>query len=276
MQHEMENAASRRSRVPTRRHKFFQSILTLTFGYLAALLLLSGSRAWAAPLNQDSQGSNLNSSTISYDSGGIPISAFLVKPAGSATHPAIVMAHDSQGLNDAMRDIAQQFAQAGFVVLVPDLLSRVGGTKSAEQATAATGRLIPNDTVADLAAGLAYLQKDPDVDPIKISSVGFGWGGWRSFSLATTTPEVYRVVVYCGTTPLQGLQNIHVPVLGNYAQYDFSNAADSFWTSKQLGNNYTRYIYSKAQKNFYNPKSRQYDAEAAKTAWTRTLQFLQS
>jgi carboxymethylenebutenolidase len=224
---------------------------------------------------------NVDTATVTYDSGGTNISAFIAKPNGAGKHRAIIVVHDTQGLSDDIRDTAKMFAAEGFVALAPDMLSRSGGAKSPEQTVAAVRGLAPMDTVADLQAAFAYLLNSPDVDSGKISVVGYGWGGWRSFMLATVTPNLYRVVIYSGATPIpdQPLKDIKSPVLGNYGQYDYQNAGNVIWTTKtmkELGKKYTSYIYPNAMAGFYNPKGRQYDAEAAKTAWTRTLEFLKS
>jgi carboxymethylenebutenolidase len=247
--------------------------------FCASVLMLSGWSVAAAA--KPPQGASVDTSTVTYDSGGANISAYLAKPNDGGKHRAVIVVHDNQGLTDEVRNAAQKLAAEGFVALAPDLLSRKGGTKAPDQAAAAVRELAPMDTVADLQAAFAYLQKSSDVDSGKISAVGFGWGGWRSFMLASATPTLYRVVIYSGATPVDtaGLQSIRTPVLGNYGQYDFQNAGDTIWTSKtmrQLGKQYTPYIYPKVQAGFYNSKSRQYDGDAAKTAWTRTLDFLKS
>jgi carboxymethylenebutenolidase len=259
------------------RRDLVKSIFTVACGGFAALLL-AGSPVWASPRPAQEAA---DTSTVTYDSGGANISAYLAKPKSAGKHSAVIVVHDTQGLSDDIRDTAQKFAAEGFVALAPDMLSRSGGTKSPEQSVAAVRALDPMDTVADLQAAFAYLQKSPDVDSAKISVVGFGWGGWRSFMLATTTPNLYRTVIYSGATPVpdQALKDIHSPILGNYGQYDYQNAGNTIWTAKtmkDLGKKYTPYIYPNAMAGFYNPKGRQYDAEAAKTAWTRTLEFLKS
>ena len=139
--------------------------------------------------------------TIHYDSGGFNIDAFVAKPAGGGKHPAVLVIHDNQGLNDSIRDIAKQFAADGFFAFAPDFTSRLGGTRTPDQMADAVARLSPNLSVEDARAAFAYLQKDSEVDATKISAVGFGWGGWRSFMLAISVPELYRAVIYCGSTP---------------------------------------------------------------------------
>ena len=247
---------------------------TIVLAGILSLGLLSA--AAPTPAAQEGQASP---ESIHYDSGGVNIAAFLAEPQGGGKHPAIILIHDNQGLTDGIRDIARQFASEGFVTLAPDLLSRAGGSKTPQQSRGMISQMDPQRSVEDLKAAFDYLQRQDDVDAGKISSVGLGWGGWRSFMLASTVPNLYRAVVYSGTTPVRGLETIHAPVMANYAKYDFFDAGNSIWTEstfKEMGKKFTYYIYPKTYESFFDAKSARYDAEAAKLAWTRTLDFLRS
>jgi carboxymethylenebutenolidase len=230
----------------------------------------------ASPV-QEASAANVPTETIHYDSGGFNIDAFVAKPSGGGKYPAVIVIHDNQGLNDSIRKIAKQFADAGFVALAPDFTSRLGGTRTPDQMAQAVGRLSPNVTVQDARSAFAYLQKDPDVDAAKISAVGFGWGGWRSFMLAVSVPELNRAVVYCGSTPTEDFHAVHAPVLAHYAQFDFRVTGNALWTEKAMteaGKKFTYFVYPQVYRSFYAP-GMQYNADAAKLAWTRTLEFLQ-
>ena len=214
--------------------------------------------------------------TVHFDSNGFNLDGFLAKPAGGGKHPAVLVIHDNAGLTDSVRDVAKQFADAGFMALAPDFSSRLGGTRTPAQMAAAVGQLSPNVSVQDARSAFAYLQKDPDVDASKISTVGFGWGGWRSFMLALSVPDLYRAVVYSGTTPTQSFDGDHAPVLAHYAQFDFRTTGNALLTEKQMteaGKKFTYFVYPQANRGFYFPGS-QYNADHAKQAWTRTLDFL--
>jgi len=237
------------------------------FLFTSYFLDLSG---WAAGAKsaQEAQLANVDAATVQYDSGGVKIDAYVAKPKGGGKNPAVIVIHDNQGLNDPMREVTRQFAAAGFVAMAPDLASRLGAQKVSGQTMQTINQLSPNLTVQDLRAAFSYLQKDPDVDPAKISAVGFGWGGWRSFMLATSVPELYRAVVYSGATPTQGFENVHAPVLGNYAQYDFRVTGNAIWTEKTMhdaGKEFTYYVYPSVYHAFYSAGP-QYNADAAKLA----------
>ena len=247
----------------------------------AIFLVISYFVSIATPLSavpaQETAAATVATETIHYDSGGFNIEAFVAKPPDGGKHPAILVIHDNQGLNDSIRDIAKQFAAAGFVALAPDFTSRLGGTRTPDQMAQAMGQLSPNLSVQDARAAFAYLQKDSDVDAAKISTVGFGWGGWRGFMLAASVPELYRAVVYCGSTPSQSFDAVHAPVLAHYAQFDFRTTGNALLTEKTMteaGKKFTYFVYPQVNRGFY-ASGAQYNADAAKLAWARTLEFLQ-
>ena len=257
------------------RRKMFMLVLAAGIfacgGYLPAF---TGGTSVATP--EQEPAANMDAAMVQYVSGVANLDAYVAKPKGGGKNPAVIVVHDNQGLNDSMREVTRQFAAAGFVAMAPDLASRLGAQKAPGQSTQAINQLAPNQTVQDLRAAFAYLQKDPDVDPAKISAVGFGWGGWRSFMLATSVSDLYRAVVYSGATPTQSFENVHAPVLGNYAQYDFRVTGNALWTEKTMheaGKQFTYYVYPNVYRAFYS-EGPQYNADAAKLAWSRTLEFL--
>ncbi len=261
----------------TRRKLFTLGLCTAITIFFAGSLFISIASPLPGATAQDAAAANVATETVHYDSGGFNIDAFVAKPAGGGKHPAVLVIHDNQGLNDSIRDIAKQFAAAGFFALAPDLTSRLGGARTADQMAQAVARLSPNLSVQDARAAFAYLQKDSDVDAAKISTVGFGWGGWRSFMLAVSVPELYRAVVYCGSTPSQSFDAIHAPVLAQYAQFDFRTTGNALLTEKTMteaGKKFTYFVYPQVNRGFYAP-GMQYSADAAKLAWMRTLDFLQ-
>jgi carboxymethylenebutenolidase len=247
--------------------------LAIFFAFVSAVSAVSLLRAAPTP---DSAAANVATETVHYDSGGFNIDAFVAKPAGAGKHPAVLVIHDNQGLNDSIREIARQFAAAGFWALAPDFTSRRGGTRTPEQMTQAVGLLAPNLTVQDARSAFTFLQSNPDVDAAAISTVGFGWGGWRTFMLAASVPELHRAVVYCGTTPSQSFDGMRAPVLAHYAQFDFRTTGNALVTEKSMaeaGKEFSYFVYPQSYRGFYF-SGPQYKDEAAKLAWNRTLDFL--
>ena len=265
------------------RRELLRSVIAATGSYTAAHLFLESSGLAATLISQvETQAANIDAETVRYPSGSVQVEAYLAKPKGGGRHPAVLVIHENRGLNEHTRDVARRFAAEGFVALGPDLLSRVGGTakmRTPEEAIRAIGQLPAYDSVADLKAGFAFLEKHPDVDPQKISSVGFCWGGWRSFMLATEEAKLSRAVVFYGSTPAAGLEKIQAPVLAHYGQLDHritGNALFTEKTMKQSGKKFTYHVYPNAYHAFFNDTGPRHDPEASKLAWARTLEFLRS
>jgi carboxymethylenebutenolidase len=258
------------------RRNLLRSILLATVGVLAAspyIPLEAIARATASPQSSDSAHDEM----IQYQSDGATISALMTTPITNGKHPGVLIVHDVGGMNEEVRNMAQKLAGEGFVSLAPDLLSRVGGTDKVplNQRARTVAQLPSVKSVDDVSAGYEYLARLSEIDSQKISILGLGWGGWRAYRVAEDLP-VYKVVIYCGTTPTEGLSNIKAPVLANYAQYDFRVTGNAIWTETNLGQKFTYYVYPKTQRTSFYQNAAGYDAAAAKQAWQRTLDFLKS
>jgi len=239
---------------------------------------------------------------ITYTSAAAMIDAYIAKPAGAAKHPAVLLVHDDLGLNQKFRDLAHQFAQAGFVALVPHLPSRAK-RPAAEEPTGPrpptaqqtpVAPLTPSQTVDDVQAAFEFLQKDANVDATKISAVGVGWGEFRVWRLAERNPTLYRAVVFYGIVPSDDdrLKTVKTPFLGHYAEYDYLATARTLKTKHMLGDRFTYFVYPTVPgflgggsgnlqpepgargRMILRKKDAQASAAAAKQAWTRTLDFL--
>jgi carboxymethylenebutenolidase len=266
------------------RRDLFRSLNRLLGGYAAAHLFLESSGVAPGMLAaQESAKANVDSETVHYAGPAGQIEAYLARPKPAGSYPGIIVIHENRGLNEHTRDVARRFAAEGFVALAPDALSRRGTTarmESVEKAREAIGTLTPAETIADLKAGLRYLEGRKDVDRTRISSIGFCWGGARSFLLATEWPNLYRAVVFYGTPPPQEkLAAIPCPVLGIYGEEDrriTSTVPETAEAMKKLGKKYEYKIYPGANHAFFNDTGDRYNAEAAHDAWARTLAFLRS
>lgn len=240
----------------------------------------------------------IDTQTVQYQSASTPIEAYVAKPRGATRRPGIIVLHDDLGVNSRFRELAHQFAEAGFVALAPHLPSRakVAASEPREgrpQRTAVADLSSPQ-TIADLRAAFAFLQQDAGVMADRISAVGVGWGEYRVWTLAETTPALYRAVVFYGVIPTndERLRTIQTPVLGHYAERDYLITARVLKTKQLLGSKFTYHIYPTVP-GFFGGGTGQIQpatggsvislprgphqasaTAAAKLAWTRTLEFL--
>jgi len=265
---------------------------------LIVVLVLLAAGWIAAPGTAAQAPAAVNGQDVQYPSGGAMIDAYLVRPAGGGTRPAVLLVHDDLGLNAQMRALARRYAEAGFVTLAPHLPSRAKAAaidvRDGRPPRPAVNGLNYLQTIQDVRSGLTFLQADSSVDQAKISAVGIGWGEYRVWRLAETAAGLYRAVVFYGVTPTDEDQvtATRIPVLGHYAQYDYLIAVRVIKTKQLLGDKFTYYIYPTVP-GFMGVGTGQLQAptggsvislpsaipkasvaDAAKLAWDRTLAFL--
>ena len=90
----------------------------------------------------------------------------------------MLVIHENKGLNDWVRSVVGRFGGIGYSALGIDLLSAQGGTatfKDPAEATAALGKIPPDQFVADLRSGLDELQRR--APGMKLAVLGFCFGG---------------------------------------------------------------------------------------------------
>lgn len=265
------------------RRDFFTRLIAATGTYAAAQLFLEQSGLAATLVSEvESLQANVDSSTVDYLNGAVKLNGYMSKPNSKGKYPAIIVIHENRGLNDHTRDVARRFAAAGYVALAVDALSRKGGTAAMttpEKVREAFAAIPVADVMGDLNAGLNFLNTHQNVKKNKLASIGFCWGGARSFLLATETNKLQAAVVFYGTAPNEEqLSKVHCPVLGIYGETDeriTSKVPEVAASMKKLKKSYQSKIYKGAAHAFFNEtNAERYNAEAAKDAWTETLAFL--
>jgi carboxymethylenebutenolidase len=220
---------------------------------------------------------------VTYEGKAGLVSGYLARPMKAGQYPGLIVIHENRGLNDHVRDVARRFAKEGYVALAPDFLSRQGGTMKANpsgEGLPNIRELAPSQVVAeDAEAGIRYLRVLPDVRRDRIGVVGFCWGGGMAFVTATQARGLRAVVVYYGASPnpLDLVKEIQAPVLAHYGEKDANinkGIPDTEAAMKKYNKVYDYKIYPGAQHAFNNDTDPgRYNAQAAKEAWERTIEF---
>jgi carboxymethylenebutenolidase len=137
----------------------------------------------------------------------------------------VILIHEIFGLSDWAKEMADELAGQGFIVVAPDLLSGFGpgGGGSSEftsmdATTKAVSGLDKDGVIADLDAAADYGKSLPASNG-KIATVGFCWGGGKSFAFATHRKDLSAAFVFYGTGP-EDVSKITAPVYGFYAGND--------------------------------------------------------
>lgn len=266
------------------RREFIQRAVILTGSLAAATSLMDSlllSPAGAAQVDPNDPA--LTSGEIKYNAAdGASIGSYLTRPKGEERRPAVVVIHQWNGIDDQIKDVGRRLAKAGYVALVPDLLSRLGGTSSFQttDAAIAAGQKLGDDAITqDLAASVNYLRGRNFVRADKIGVIGFCWGGGKALMFTTRSKDLAASVIYYGDNPrnLEDVKNITAPVLGQYGGADeriTSGVPKLEEAMKKYGKSFEYKIYPGAPHAFNTDTSpRSYREEAAKEAWTSTLEF---
>jgi carboxymethylenebutenolidase len=266
------------------RREFLQKSVLVTGGLAAGKVLIDPLGPVIAHAAQvDSNDPGLTSSEIKYAStDGTAIGGYVTRPKGDIARPAVVVIHAWDGISDHTRDVARRLAKAGYVALAPDLLSRDGGTSSfaSREAAIAAGRKLDDDTLTkDLTGGINYLKGQSFVAANKVGVIGFCWGGGKALLFTTRSKDLAASVIYYGSNPrnLEDVKNITAPVLGQYGGADepITSAVPQLEEAmKKYGKSFDYKIYPGAPHSFNSDTSPQsYREDAAKEAWSRTLEF---
>jgi carboxymethylenebutenolidase len=265
------------------RREFLQKAIVFTGSLAAATTLVDDALgpAGAGAAEVDPNDPALASSEIKYNStDGASIGAYITRPKGDGQRPSVIVIHPWDGISERMRDMARRFAKAGYAALVPDLLSRYGGTSSfaTQDAAIAAGRKLDDDTITrDLVGGVNFLKGQNFVRANRIGVTGFCWGGGKALMFTTRSKDLAASVIYYGASPtnIDDVKNVTAPVLAHYGELDErinSGLPKLEEAMKKYGKSFEYKIYPGTPHGFSdNPQS--YREEAAKEAWARTLEF---
>jgi carboxymethylenebutenolidase len=210
------------------------------------------------------------------------VTAFVVYPEVSNKAPVIVLIHEIFGLSDWAKEMADELAAKGYIVVAPDLLSGAGpnggGTDAfsgQDQVTKAVSGLSADQVTADLDAAADYGKKLPSANG-KLYVAGFCWGGGKSFAFATHRSDLGAAFVFYGPPPPDAaLASITAPVYGFYAGNDARISATVPATTtamKAAGKKYDPVIYDGAGHGFMRAGQQPDATDANKKAWEQAFQ----
>ena len=221
------------------------------------------------------------------ENGKRKVESFVVYPEVKDKVPAVVVIHEIFGLSDWARLAADEFAEAGYIAIAPDLLSGMapngGGTKELGQDVGRTIQSLPAEQIAkDLDAVAAYVSKLPACNG-KVVVAGFCWGGGQTFTYATHNKDIKAALSFYGPMPKDeaAIKRIECPVYGFYGEND--NRINSMIPAaeeamKKTGKTYEPVIYKGAGHGFMRageqPDASAANKKAREDAWIRIKDIL--
>jgi len=194
--------------------------------------------------------------TLKHD--GRALQAYVVYPEVKRKATVVVLIHEIFGLSDWAKEMADELAAAGYIVVAPDLLSGMGpkGGGSSEfagreETVKAVSGLDPAVVTADLDAAADYGKKLPSANG-RLAVAGFCWGGGKTFLFATHRKDLSGAFVFYGPPP-PDVSGITAPVYGFYAGDDAritSTVPETTTAMKAAGKKYDPVIYDGAGHGF--------------------------
>ena len=242
-------------------------------------------------LDNSNLGVNLENRTVNYFD---QASGYLVYPAltkenkdsnnKNDTLPAVIMIHENKGLNDNIKKMANLLARNGYVVLAVDLFK--GEVTTDRNRSSELSQYVGDNqdiATANLKSAVKYLSSLPNVNPEKIVSLGWCFGGGQSLQLALNSQDhpLAATIIYYGRllTDNASLANIKWPVLGIFGDQDKSISVDSVKAFEMALNSNgipnEIYIYKGVGHAFANPSGENYAPKETQDAWQKTLAFLE-
>lgn len=214
--------------------------------------------------------------------GGV-FEAYLALP-DAASGPGLILVQEIFGVNRHMREIADLYAEEGYVVIAPDLFWRLAAGVELgyegvdlERAFSFHERFGIDQGVHDINDAIRALRARPECNG-KVGVLGFGLGGLMAY-LAAARLKIDAAVSYYPTElekHLEEARSVHCPIV-------FHLGADDGYTppavrgaarSALAARGAEVYVYQGADHGFNNPGRGTYDKAAATLAHSRTIGLL--
>lgn len=249
-------------------------------------------RGWAVHVLPDYTQTNTNSELFEGSMGELAVDGqdvnyfedyvgYLAAPKDHAdnAYPGVVIIHEWWGLNENIKQTAENLASHGYVVLAVDLYGKPAAI-SADEARSLSSSYDPDLGVANMNGAVQFLEENYGAP--KVGSIGWCFGGAQSLSLALNNPEMDATVIYYGrlVSDKEQLSAIDWPVLGIFAGLDQGIPVESVNEFEKslddLGIQNEIHIYPDVDHAFANPSGQRYAPEETKDAWSKTIAFLDS
>ena len=218
-----------------------------------------------------------------FQADGRTVSGYLAVPE-QGSGPGVVVLHAWWGLTEPFQWACDRLAQAGFVAFAPDLYH--GKTTASVEEARALGAALDESVEqwrGDITAAIQVLRLHTATNGAgghdKLAFLGFSLGGAYALDMSVTlADEIAAVVIFYDSYPGLDYGKASAAYLLHYAEDDSFVSTEAATEMKQelqaAGRPVTVYRYPGTKHWFFEENRPEYDAEAARLAWERTVQFL--
>ncbi|HVE56110.1 MAG TPA: dienelactone hydrolase family protein [Pyrinomonadaceae bacterium] len=238
---------------------------------------------------------NIIFENVEYKSGDKMIGGYLARPKKKGKYRAVAVIPGTWMIEPYIAETTAMVAQAGFVGLAIDVFNFFPKVKTYEEtdtiAWETTRDLVKKyytneNTLRDVQAGMDFLKQQKFVKGKHFGVTGFCGGGWLGLLAASQIKEIGAVVPFYAPvnlklpnrkTPMDVAGQIKVPVQGHYGTKDqgipIEDVKKFEETLKAQKTKIEIFTYDAGHGFFAYNRDESYNAEAAKLAWSRSIEF---
>src|SRR2546427_1345944 len=205
---------------------------------------------------------------------GKECNGYLATSAQVDKAPGVVVIQEWWGLNDQIKGVADKLAGLGYRALVPDLYKGKVTLDAAEAQHLMTNLDFGQAASQDIRGAAQYLKQSS----AKVGVVGFCMGGALTVLATLYVKEVNACSSWYGYPPEEAgdVRTIRVPLQLHFAEKDTSfppEGARAFEAKLKEGKVPFESYWYDAGHAFGNEQGPNYNAQCAKLAWDRTIEF---
>jgi carboxymethylenebutenolidase len=208
--------------------------------------------------------------------------AFLALPKrGDGPYGAVILGHERYGLVQHTLDLTAKFASYGYVGLAPDMASHWDGDKEALNRGDAHLPLTDEQIKFYYSISLDYLLRMPQVDKLRVASMGVCQSGGYPLLLNSVREEVTANLIFYGgsRTSEDVISSCRAPILGIWGERDHTISLDDVekfrGTLERLGKSYDFKLYADGPHGWLNDTmSGRYRQPESEAAWAYMIDFL--
>ena len=204
------------------------------------------------------------------------LKAYLAEPSGPV-RGSLVVIQEIFGVNRHIQNVADDYAQQGFVALAPALFDRIErgvdydyGSESIAKGRDLSIKIMPDGGLTDVAAALEWTAQNA---PGKRGVIGYCMGGTLAWLAATRLHCAAVVCYYGGGIARNAHERPRCPVIFHFGERDSGIPLGDVKLIEQAHPDLSVFLYP-AGHGFNCDFRASFDAESARLARLRSIDFL--
>ncbi len=207
------------------------------------------------------------------------IDGYLARPKAEGRYPAVIIIAGNKITEEYIPNTCAALALAGFVGLAPNIFHSVPESAATlEETRKAFAAHSEADTLLDVQAGADYLREQPFVKSGGMGVIGFCYGGRMAMLYGARSREIEAVVPF-HPAPITAREvaRLKAPVQFHCGTADRNVSVASIRESEKVLRAQSTavevFLYEGADHGFLAYTRPYYKPDAARLAWSRTVEF---